>query len=241
MGESETRLSELRDDQFYCNMKLNGDVKDMTILKESKQQMIYITCSVRSYPAAKIMWLLGQRHLVKTSLYENTTQFSTLSKFSKLEAHYASVYNATEHLYTLNSTLQVSYYGHIGKVNFSCVSSYNKSAPSPTVASKPEHLLQTIQFNVNSDDDLLDLVDGSSNDYVVNSTVLMMKEAVGIEHSSMFHNRPVIYWVLLVICIVFVISVAVVLLSVCTVRRCRHNKRKERVIIINYFINFMAN
>lgn len=218
------RISELPEEQFYCDLDLSGQVKDLTLLNDRAhyRQEIEITCRVRSFPEAKIKWLFGQRDLDKMFTYENK-QFSTDDTRN---------FNSTEKLFTIDSKLLVSYSGHIGKVNFSCRAFFlPPTVPVPTLAAQPTHLLKTILFNINSDDDRLDMShDGDYSagldEYSVNSTVLMMRE--GLDRG--YTERPLVYWVVLGVCVVL-IFVALISMSVCVVRHFDKKRRKERVRI----------
>lgn len=230
------RLNELPTDQFYCDLDLRGQVNDLTLLSEHThyRQEIEITCRVRSFPEAKIKWLFGQRDLDKMFTYENK-QFETTDSRD---------YNSTERLFTVDSKLLVSYSGNIGKVNFSCRAFY--LTPAATVVNvknnaQPQHLLKSIQFNINSDDDHLNMdamaaaaaaaaaaASGSTgefpDEFMVNSTMLMMKEAS--YRSS--RERPILYWLFIAVCVLFG-SLIVMFVIIFLVRHFSIKKRKQRV------------
>lgn len=217
-------MIDLSTEEFFCDLDLTGQVKDLTLLNERTHytQEIEITCRVRSYPEAKIKWVSGQRTLDKMFTLENK-QFNMIDERS---------YNSTERLFTVDSKLIVSFSGHIGKVNFSCRSFYLTPASNDLTTAQPLHLIKTIQFNIKSDDDQIntnmasiggDLPDDLS-EYSMNSTMLMMKEA---SYRSV-RERPLIYWLLLGIFVLFVLLVILVV-SILLIRHYSVKKRKQRV------------
>lgn len=209
------KIEELLEEQFFCELELNGQVKDLTLLRTHYRQEIEITCRVRAFPEAKIKWLFGQKDLEKMFTYENKL-FTTSD---------AKEYNSSEHMLTIDSKLRISYSGHIGKVNISCLAFYLGFVDShENDASKPQRLFKSIQFNINSDDDQIDAPADNDGEYVLNSTVLMMREAVATSQ----YERPFIYYILMAVCILFTLMV-ILFATVCMIRHVKKNKKKERV------------
>lgn len=242
------RLSELSVEQFYCDLDLSGQVQDLTLLSERThyRQEVEITCRVRSYPEGKIKWVSGQRDLDKIFTVPRDTTNNNYDKSKHFKIVDVRAYNATERLFTVDSKLTVTFAGHIvGKVNFSCGAFYLSTppifGPSQSLNPQPLHLSKTIQFNINSDHDKLGpaanvIIDGDvdgldvyDEELLINSTMVMMREA-GYRGST--HERPLIYWLLLGVCVLFALLV-VLFVSVFTIRHYAVKKRKQRVSKIN--------
>lgn len=250
------RLADLSAEQFYCDLELSGQVQDLTLLSERThyRQEVEITCRVRSYPEGKIKWVSGQRDLDKIFTAPRDNNNNNNNNYDK-NKHFKIVdvraYNATERLFTVDSKLTVTFAGHIvGKVNFSCGAFYLSTPPifgPSSLNPQPHHLSKTIQFNINSDHDKLagggpanaiidaglDNDDDDADELLINSTMVMMREA-GYRGST--HERPLIYWLLLGVCVLFALLV-VLFVAVFMIRHYAVKKRKQRVSKTNKIIN----
>lgn len=214
-------VENIHEDQFYCDLELIGEIEDLS-LHGVEKQTVKLDCVVTGYPEPKVKWLLGQKDLYKVFNYEN-------KEFNMQDS---VTLNKKFYLYTLKSSLSISFIGELGRENFSCQTFYSNDHfvnKNPNfVKPEPLYLQKSITFSVNSLS-YINLHNGQINNNslykYMNSTHLMVRVPIQSQSRS---DRPFVYWIIIAICVLFSFFF-VLFVSYCMIQHKRRAKKEDPI------------
>jgi hypothetical protein len=203
VGNDQLVVDLIRDD-FSCNYKTIAN-----IATKKQDKSLEFKCSIDSYPNAEIKWI--SNHLDLERLLGPSD-----NRYRSIRIESESSINKISNIRQFSSTLYLTFLnGRDGMLreNFSCISFFNQESKSP---------IETVLFEIRGNLD----------------AVLTKYDYLGRDHDERFFllggNRllgkvPFIYWIILAIAILFIISV-ILFVTVMIIRANRKFNRQKRML-----------